>query len=188
MPISVPCAGCGKVLQVRDTAGGKRAQCSHCGDMIQIPKPAEPPPIEDFIEDFEEETAPVTKVTYEPLPRQGFTLAGDNRCPACGVTIEPGHSRCPYCRPDIDCSPKKSLRRRSHNWWSNPQEQDLTLEDIALCIVAAPLMLLVGLARWYRGHRTAASILIISGSGLVLYRAVIVAIRVWGLGQKFVPF
>ncbi len=188
MPISVLCAGCGTVLRVRDTAAGKRAQCSHCGDMIQIPNAEEPPPIEDV----EEGTAVSATVTHEPIQRRGFTLADDRRCPVCGEEIEPGLARCGYCSPDIDSSPKKSLRLLSRDWWSNPREQDLTLEDIALCIVAAPLMFAVGLARKRRGHRTANSILMLSGASLVvyrlLYRVLKFAFRVWVLEEKFARF
>lgn len=184
MPISVPCTGCGKVLQVRDSAAGIRAQCSHCGDMIQVPKLKSRPAIGDF----DEEPAPAAKVTYEPTPHNGFKLAGEDRCLECCKTIKTGLLRCPYCGVKIAPPPRKHWWRRSENWWSNPQEQDLTLEDIALCIVAAPLMLMVGVARKCRGHRTANSILILSSTGLVVYLAAIIAFQIWGPGQKLSPF
>ncbi|MDB5334920.1 MAG: hypothetical protein JWN70_539 [Planctomycetaceae bacterium] len=188
MPISVPCTGCGTVLKVRDTAAGKRAQCSHCGDMIQIPKAEERPPIDD-LDDFEDETAASAEVTYKAIPSAGFILADDRRCPACGEEIEPGLPRCRYCSPDLDCSPKKkTLRQLSRSWWNNPREQDLTLEDIALCLVAAPLMVPVGLARKYHGHPTANRILFLSATSLFFYRAAIFAFRVWVLDQKFARF
>lgn len=43
MPISFRCPSCGKTFKVGEDLAGKRAKCN-CGQVFQIPAPAQPPP------------------------------------------------------------------------------------------------------------------------------------------------
>ena len=38
MTIKVECASCGKILTAKDSAAGKRAKCTQCGEVVQIPE------------------------------------------------------------------------------------------------------------------------------------------------------
>ncbi|MCX7427048.1 MAG: hypothetical protein NTW96_15665, partial [Planctomycetia bacterium] len=44
MPIEFRCSQCGKLLRTGDDTAGKQAKCPACGAIVNVPRPAVPPP------------------------------------------------------------------------------------------------------------------------------------------------
>jgi hypothetical protein len=96
MPFQIKCPGCGKTLEVPDSAAGKRAKCPACAQVWQVPEPA-------------------PAVPQQPAAPQASAAAIKTSCPGCGQTLQvPGtaigkRAKCPSCgqvwvvaRPAVD--------------------------------------------------------------------------------------
>lgn len=71
MPIEIPCAQCGKLLQTPDDAAGKQARCPECGGLTDVPAPG-----------ASAESPPAPAHPPAPTPVGGSPFAGDSAAPS----------------------------------------------------------------------------------------------------------
>ena len=101
MSIRVECEACGKVLNARDEAAGKKAKCPDCGNVLQIPD-------QDVVDaETDDQDAYGSASSYD----DGNELDNKRPCPACGEEIKKKAAKCRFCGEMFDAN----LKRRSNS-------------------------------------------------------------------------
>ena len=101
MAIQLQCSSCQKVLQVADSAAGKKARCPGCQSMIDIPAASSPAASSPAAS-----VAPVAKPKQvaEPVKTTASSSSIKVTCPSCGKVLQAPNSaagkgvRCPGCQ------------------------------------------------------------------------------------------
>ncbi len=168
MAIRVQCPACGKRLQARDSAVGKRAKCPHCSKLLVIPKPVleaeeaaeetpvQPPPapapardLSDLLDEADE--YPLAAPTPTPTPTAAPTPGPpDTRrpCPMCGEMIPLGAGMCRFCGEIFDPALKKKKRRRAG---AGAEDEDLSTVDYLLAILCSGIGCICGIVYLIQG-------------------------------------
>lgn len=111
MPVVARCP-CGSNLKVKDALAGKKVKCPKCGEGVLVPAgdegPSECPSCQ---EPLAEDAVVCIACGYDLRTGKKVQAAKKKKliCENCGLKIEAGLNRCPYCQAD---SPEESRRRQ----------------------------------------------------------------------------
>ena len=100
MSIRVECDACGKVLNAKDEAAGKKAKCPDCGNVLQVPAH----------EILDAEIGDPVGVGSASSEDAGGGSDDRRPCPACGEEIKKSAVKCRFCGEIFDKSLKKQAR------------------------------------------------------------------------------
>jgi len=126
MPIKAECEGCGKVINARDDAAGRRIKCPECGDPISVPGPggrrkksarrkaAGKRPEEAG----EPDLSNLDFGRLAAMERRGESLGTGTveKCVACGEPVGERSEECPHCgEPHVHLKQiqKRAARRKA---------------------------------------------------------------------------
>lgn len=142
MPISVTCPQCGKVLQARESAAGKRSTCPDCGNIVTIPE-------------LHEELLGFAEKTASELIANVDQDSGDDgerkRCPLCGEMIAKSAVKCRFCNEFLDPAMRTSQRSRAGTSTLNPANDDLTVIDWIIAVFCPCLACILGVVYLLQG-------------------------------------
>lgn len=153
------CPGCGKPIQVPDSAAGKRVKCPACSHVWQIPRrvvdaeavPGSPggpmvptvvsPPTStkqnNWFDDMASDTYSLASGSALPRPTQagGGSVAEPPRrpCPRCGEMIAVGAAKCRFCNAIFDETLRKAKKKKRKS--SSGDDDDLSVGDWIVCIL-----------------------------------------------------
>ena len=99
--IQFNCPACNKLYQVPDSAAGRQAKCSKCGQRIAVPSPEDAPLI--FLDEpsavaEQRPTARSVIVVASPLPP---TKEQVKRCPYCREEVLASATKCRHCHESL---------------------------------------------------------------------------------------
>lgn len=170
MTISVSCPSCGKVLQAKESAAGKKAKCPDCGEVIKIPELDALMDAEEIDDDFggmdladEEADMPAT--------------ASRKPCPACGEMIVKGAAKCRYCGEILDPALKKMEKKRKRAAGGGSADDEMTGSDWVICILCPGIGCIGGIIYLIQGKPKAGKILGISILMAVIYNMISFALQ-----------
>ena len=169
MTIKVECTSCGKVLTAKDSAAGKRAKCTQCGDIIQIPEVYEAEEVggddEYGDDDYDDDDSPAQE-KRKP-------------CPACGEMIIKGAAKCRFCGEIFDPALKRKAKknRAPSSSYNNADDTDLSTGEWVIAILCSGIGCIVGIVWMIQGKPKGSKMLGISilmqffwGAVQVLYK------------------
>ncbi|MEQ9379801.1 MAG: hypothetical protein RJP95_02980, partial [Pirellulales bacterium] len=109
MAIRITCESCGRTLQAKDTAAGKKVKCPGCESVIQVPEAGS----EDV---YEAEETPLSDLG-DPVAAGGLTddLSNEGRkpCPKCGEMSLAEAAKCRFCGEIFDPAWKKEEAKKA---------------------------------------------------------------------------
>lgn len=134
--IRVECEACGKVLNAKDDAAGKKAKCPDCGNVLQIPAQE--------------------VVDAETADQDGFGSANNDEedsgsddrrpCPACGEDIKKNAAKCRFCGEIFDKALKNKAKREAGG-----DDADLTTGDWIVGVLCSGIGCIVGIVWMIQG-------------------------------------
>ncbi len=129
MTISVSCPSCGKVLQAKESAAGKKAKCPDCGEVIQIPK------LDDLFDAEEVDDDGFGGMDLADEEGDMPATASRKPCPACGEMIVKGAAKCRYCGEILDPALKKMEKKRNRASSGGSSDDEMTTSDWVICFL-----------------------------------------------------
>ena len=141
MPISVSCPQCGKVLQARESAAGKRSTCPDCGNIVTIPE------LDEGLLGHAE------KIADDLVARADNDASDGDRkpCPLCGEMIAKSAVKCRFCNEFLDPAMRASQRSQAGDGSTNPADHDLATIDWILAVFCPCVACIVGVVYLLQG-------------------------------------
>ena len=155
MSIRVECDACGKVLNAKDDAAGKKAKCPDCGKVLSIPNQ----------EVFDAEAADTN------FGSANSDDGSDDRrpCPACGEEIKKNAVKCRFCGEIFDKSLKAKAKKDAGG-----EDASLTTGDWVVGILCSGIGCIAGIVWMIQGKPKGIKMIGLS----LLVQAIIGVVRV----------
>ena len=126
MSIRVECESCGKVMNAKDEAAGKKTKCPGCGEILQVPANAI---------DAEEDGG-----GYDDA------ASDEKACPACGENIKAKALKCRHCGEVFDSSLKKKSSKAG-------LDDDMSTGDWVVAILCSGIGCIAGIVWMIQGKK-----------------------------------
>lgn len=137
MAIRITCESCGRTLQTKDTAAGKKVKCPGCEAVIQVPEAGTE-------EIFDAEEAP--QVDTEPADGLAEDQSNEGRrpCPQCGEMIKVEAAKCRFCGEIFDSALKKEEEKKA-------VDADMTRGDWVVAVLCSGIGCIAGIVWMIQG-------------------------------------
>jgi len=136
LAIRITCESCGRTLQAKDTAAGKKVKCPGCEAVIQVPEAGTE-------EIYDAEETPQGEPEESDLS-EGLSSEGRRPCPQCGEMIKVEAAKCRFCGEIFDAALKKEEEKKT-------VDAEMTRGDWAVSVLCSGIGCIAGIVYMIQG-------------------------------------